>query len=469
MGHQVVYCCKCNHRLTQDIFDAQQAFFYEGKPFCKRCILAHWGSLPKAKQEELWRTIAPTPEAPAPTAKPPSRRVIVVGEDRGSKMWIVAAASGLFLVAGVVVLLSLGGSKPAPRPATAPERAEIPEPEVPKRPPPPTKLDALDRAREIRRAKPNDLAAQIEAYQAAAFELDASPRGAEARKELEEIRELRRRLWAEEFRRVEEASGQAAAREEFKSAIDQIALERKKYGDSEWTQRCDERTQVIQRLASDVFRNVKTDAADALKRGDRQSFDAIRRRVQSWGLDPFIAELAALDVPPPEEYVFDAARMKAADLFKRVDRPNVGTTWICGSDLEEARRFENFVEWEFPAKTGVAYKCHVYVGGCCQETILVCWQCDELKNSEGKPMEPGAPLYLKKKSSSAAGRLPKSHSEHAVPQEPSFWEWRTLDLPAFSAPGVKKIRLLTKEQGFSVAYAVVNTKSAPPSLSELKK
>jgi hypothetical protein len=165
-----------------------------------------------------------------------------------------------------------------------------------------------------------------------------------------------------------------------------------------------------------------------------------------------------------------ATDMQGAALFKMVDQPRIGKAWTCQSDLDEKKRDENYVEFEFEAQPGLEYRCHVYVGGCCQETLAVHWQCTELVK-DGVPMDPGKSRYLSKKPSAASAQLPKKHADHL--KEPTFWEWRTLDLPPFKSAGPKKIRLLTNQKAFSVAFAVVSTRvylSNPPrDLEEARK
>src|SRR5262249_6227230 len=50
------------------------------------------------------------------------------------------------------------------------------------------------------------------------------------------------------------------------------------------------------------------------------------------------------------------------------------------------------------------------------------------------------------------------------------WEWVSIPLPKYAAPGVKKIRLISNQQGFSVAAIVASsTRTATMSDPELKE
>jgi hypothetical protein len=472
MGHQVVYCCKCNIKLTQDLFDSQQAYYFEDKTYCKGCILKQWSALPKGKQDELWKKVTAAPPDDSPPApvetKPPSRRVVVVSkEDGGSKMWVAVAAVVLVAVVGIVVVAMTRrpspprqAVKPVPPPTVEPPPLVIP-------PPPPPPKDALDLAREYRSKNPNDLAGQIQKFRDAAFELDKTPRADEAKKELVLTLEVRSRQWAEEFREIERRADRA---DSFKAALDIVRQERARHAEGEWTSKCDAKSKEIEQRAADQFRPLKEEA----RRGDRATFERIRKQVESWGLDSLLVELDAVKPAelPTYEFVFGVSSLKGAAQFSQVEYPGIGKAWTCQTDLNEKQRHENYVEWEFQAQAGIEYQCHMYVGGCCQESIGIFWQCSELTRVNSKQekvsLEPGQELYLARKASAASAHLPKMHADH--PKAPSFWEWRTLESPIFASAGVKKFRLLTKAKGFSVAYVVISAKhkNPPQSLEHIK-
>jgi len=52
--------------------------------------------------------------------------------------------------------------------------------------------------------------------------------------------------------------------------------------------------------------------------------------------------------------------------------------------------------------------------------------------------------------------LKKWHAGHGGPKEPSKWDWFPLTLPKYETAGVRKLRILSAQQGFSVGAIVVS-------------
>src|SRR6185436_20867913 len=72
--------------------------------------------------------------------------------------------------------------------------------------------------------------------------------------------------------------------------------------------------------------------------------------------------------------------------------------------------------------------------------------------------------------------LKKTHEEHKIkgakvhPKTPARWEWVTIPLPKYAAPGAKKVRLISDQQGFGVGAIVVSsTRTAAIPDPELKE
>jgi hypothetical protein len=82
--------------------------------------------------------------------------------------------------------------------------------------------------------------------------------------------------------------------------------------------------------------------------------------------------------------------------------------------------------------------------------------------------EPGAAAGLPVKVSHLS--VKKLHSQHTGPKAPERFFWVFIPLPKFSAPGTKKVRILTSQKGFAVAHAVVSAlRQGSPSDSEIKE
>jgi hypothetical protein len=69
----------------------------------------------------------------------------------------------------------------------------------------------------------------------------------------------------------------------------------------------------------------------------------------------------------------------------------------------------------------------------------------------------------------ALSSLKKTHSLHTGPKAPTRWEWIPLPLPKYAAAGPKKLRVLTNQQGFSIAFVAISaSKPGHPRETEFK-
>lgn len=171
----------------------------------------------------------------------------------------------------------------------------------------------------------------------------------------------------------------------------------------------------------------------------------------------------------PQEYYWAAADARGGGTFRLETRPGIGVVWtsIADSSLPKAR--ENFVELEFHAETEKAYRLWVQAGGCCLEVLSCYTQCSELTAAHPtKPkttvfIEPGSIYGLTAKP--PAINLKPSHASHdpSGAKRPEAWGWIEIALPRFANAGPKKVRIITDQQGFAVARALVSTarKAAP--------
>jgi hypothetical protein len=175
------------------------------------------------------------------------------------------------------------------------------------------------------------------------------------------------------------------------------------------------------------------------------------------------------------DYYFPTAGLKGGGTFKRARNEKAGEVWLSAADTEEERKIKNnFVEVEFYAMPDADYRAWVWVGGCCAETFDFNMQATHLTapNPQDRKnpykIEPGTGVMIGVKHS--LGGLKKDHAAHAgtkepkLPKEPTRWEWVSIALPKYPAPGPMRIRFLTAQKGFAVAAAVVSAvrKGPPP-------
>lgn len=172
------------------------------------------------------------------------------------------------------------------------------------------------------------------------------------------------------------------------------------------------------------------------------------------------------------DYVFSAEILRSSGSFFLAPRPPRAEWAWTSDDVPPDQMGSNFVEAEFFAAPGTAYRAWVYVGACCQETMSFGLQTTDLSATgprrEQIPAEPGDKGLLPVKPSFLGLRA--THAAHGGPKEPKRWEWVALQLPKFPASGPKKLRIISDQRGFSVAYLVVSAvRTQAPGESDLKQ
>jgi hypothetical protein len=174
-----------------------------------------------------------------------------------------------------------------------------------------------------------------------------------------------------------------------------------------------------------------------------------------------------------KDYVFFPEDMAAGGTFAWTKNPKTETCFSSDSDTEPTRIKDNFVEITFSALPETEYRCWVYVGACCAETFAFFYQATALVGSPSKEAkdsvacEPGSGTFLPAKI--PVGGLKKTHAQHNGPKSPARWEWVAIPLAKFTAAGPKRLRLLTNQKGFSVAFVSISaTKQDHPRESESK-
>jgi hypothetical protein len=175
-----------------------------------------------------------------------------------------------------------------------------------------------------------------------------------------------------------------------------------------------------------------------------------------------------------KESVLTAGDLTGSGFFRMAPFEGL-TAWTCGSDVTNpADAVTTFVDIDFYGLPQTQYRCWVFMGACCMETFTCYMQATELmgshpeKPSQKVPYEPGkgfaAPVKI------PIPKLKKTHASHGGPKQPARWEWVEIPLPKYAAPGPKKLRILSEQQGFSIAFAVVSAvRKGPPDEAETRE
>jgi len=165
-----------------------------------------------------------------------------------------------------------------------------------------------------------------------------------------------------------------------------------------------------------------------------------------------------------KEYTFLGADLAATGTFGLNREGRLESV----ADSDPAQENRNGAEWEYLALPSQTYRCWALLGGCCAEAFTFHYQATGLMVTDPKTrkkvaVEPGGDLAAPVKHSI---RNLKAHPK-GEPKKATRWEWVEIPLPRPSTPGLKKVRLLTDQQGFGVAEVVVSaSRSKAPSEAE---
>ncbi len=174
------------------------------------------------------------------------------------------------------------------------------------------------------------------------------------------------------------------------------------------------------------------------------------------------------------DFFFFSEDLAGTGTFSPSSSSKIESFWYSTADSAAGKAAGNALEVEVGVQAGAAYKAWVYAGGCCQEVFTFYLQGSGLSGPSAKnpretvTAEPGGEEWIAVKPPAAG--LKKKHSDHTGPKEPDRWVWVELGPLKFAAPGPKKLRLLSEQKGFSVAYLAVSAvRSGQPREGEVKE
>ncbi len=174
------------------------------------------------------------------------------------------------------------------------------------------------------------------------------------------------------------------------------------------------------------------------------------------------------------EWFFRPEDLPAGGTFAAARCDKVPSCLTSTANSPPERGKDNYAEIVFYALPETQYRCWVYAGACCAETFTFYAQVTDLavpnpaNPRDTIPAGPGDNASVLVRNPLLF--LKKTHAMHGGPKTPERWAWFEVSLPKFPSPGVKKVRILTDQAGFSVAYAVVSSsRKAPPADQETKE
>lgn len=324
MGQEIVYCHRCQTRLTGGDFERGRAFRINNNSTCAECAKPFLAALDDAQRAAfLERQRRPTDvrkgstarmSAPRsldlPASRPPpiTSRHLPPPRKSSAAPWVI----GLVCVAAgaaLVVMLFAGGSGDRTREASEKGRERNVKKE---RTPPKPRTDRPPsgtpdpRETEARRAweaavafatsNPKDLEGQVREYGDAMMKADRTSLYADAKRAFDLAKQSLARAIASELDDLGKAVRADADAKRFAHASDAIEGVREKYRSPEWTSGL---YTVRQELLGKARRNV-----DLLQTVKKESLESVLAKVRTWKLPELVTEvretMERAEAEPPE-------------------------------------------------------------------------------------------------------------------------------------------------------------------------
>jgi hypothetical protein len=308
MGQEILYCFKCQERVTSAELEASKGLRFGLRTACKKCVPELLATLSEKERNELAARAqaAPAQDPRTSTGKyvlsaatPRTRSLPVVPAKtaRGSNgAWMIVVAGVLIVIAGALLVLNSGASPPL---------RDLPPPLPTPKPPSESARDRLAREALARaRSLPaSDLEAQVSAYAEAARLAEGSAYELEATERHEGILDMRRKAYARELAVIEERARTLMNKEEFGSSLALFESARTLHAGPEWKGQLDAKVDRHRKTADAAYAELKAKAGLAWEKGAEDELKALRERVSRWGLPELAKDLEAhlAALPPPAD------------------------------------------------------------------------------------------------------------------------------------------------------------------------
>ncbi len=293
MGQEILYCFKCQERITGGDLAASKALRFGARTACKKCVPDLLANLSDKERMDLVSKVqsgtdlrAGSGRMPVSTSTPRPRAMPVPAPAPGGGSalpWALGGGAVVLVLVGVIALMNSGGPPPV---------RDIPSPPPPK----PAAESGRDRAaREaLERAKnlpASDLDAQETAYAEAARLAEGTPYQREAKERHEGIVEMRRKAYSRELAVIEERAKALADKEEFGPALALFETARTLHPGPEWKGQVDAKVELHRKLAEAAYADLKEKALLAKGKGTEAELKSLRERLSRWGLPDLAKDL----------------------------------------------------------------------------------------------------------------------------------------------------------------------------------
>jgi hypothetical protein len=289
MGQEILYCFKCQERVTSADLDSANALRFGNRVACKKCVPDLIAGLsPKEQKELVARVQTPerrggsgiTPRARPAVAPPSTRRT----KTSGAVPWWVFAAGGLLIAALVFVVVIKSGTPEPVRETTS-------KPKAPEESP--RERAARESLAKAKAVPSSNLEGQIAAYAEAMKATEGTSHHREAKEMHEGLLDLRRKALVRELSAVEERARLNLQKEEFGAAIAIYEAIRPLHPGAEWKSLVDAKVSDVRKAVDAAYGPVKEKAAAAKTSGAEEELKLIRDRVSRWGMADRLSDLDA--------------------------------------------------------------------------------------------------------------------------------------------------------------------------------
>jgi hypothetical protein len=300
MGQEILYCFKCQERVTSADLNSSNALRFGNRVACKTCVPDLIASLsPQERKELVSRVQSPATERPSGFTPRPRPPVPSTRRSRASAKppwWAIAAIAATGLVVGII-LMAGGSSAPPPNAAVPPKPAPRPPEENPRER---AAREALAKAKAV---PSSNLDAQIAAAAEAMKAAEGTSLQRDAKEMHEALLEMRRKGFVRELAAVDERARVTLQKEEFGAAIAIYEAARPLHAHPEWKSLVEAKVADVRRAVDASYGPLREQAAQARAKGADGDVQQLLARVARWGLAEKSADLEAhlRTVAPPVE------------------------------------------------------------------------------------------------------------------------------------------------------------------------